>query len=98
MDKNNNNHNSGGGFMNGFFLGVIVGAAIVFLLATKKGKQILKTLTENGFEGMSELTDMLEENEDEFEEGYTQEGEAPTPEPAVAIRKPIKRFFRGIRK
>lgn len=97
MDKNNNHH-SGGGFMNGFFLGVIVGAAIVFLLATKKGKQILKTLTENGFEGMSELTDMLEEDEEAVEEGYTQNGEAPVAESQVATRKPIKRFFHGIRK
>jgi len=93
MDKNHNQHTHGGGMGNGFLLGVIVGAALVFLFATKKGKKILKMLSENGFEGIAELTDMLSEDEDEFEENYTSEGEV-----GESVAAKPKRFFRGIKR
>ncbi|OGH04577.1 MAG: hypothetical protein A2W22_04915 [Candidatus Levybacteria bacterium RBG_16_35_11] len=50
----------------GFWLGVIVGAAIVFLFATKKGKKILKLISEEGAERLSRMVENqeLEEEED----------------------------------
>ncbi len=106
MEKNNH---KGPGFMNGLFLGIIIGAAIVFLIGTKKGKKILKMLTESGIEGVSDLEEMLSEQEDEgdYEQEYSAEGEELTPTPIQtvhreevkqAIHRPLKRFFRGIKK
>lgn len=107
MEKNN--HHKGPGFMNGFFFGIIVGAAVVFLLGTKKGKKILKLLTETGVEGVADLEEMLAESEDEeeFEQEYSAEGEELEPNPLRSAHeqevkpgehRPLKRFFRGIKK
>ncbi len=49
-----------GRFSDGFLLGVIFGGFAVFLLGTKKGKKILKTITEEGFEGLGEIAKDLE--------------------------------------
>jgi gas vesicle protein len=98
----------GGGFQNGLVVGLVVGAAAVFFLGTTKGKQILKALAENGFE---DLTDLL--NEEDIPESYEEEygAEEPGAEvsssqsaesvPSVARHvtpRPLKRFFRGIKK
>ncbi len=48
-----NNH--GSRFTDGLLLGMIIGGAAVFLLGTEKGKKILKTLTEQGFEGLGDI-------------------------------------------
>ncbi len=58
----NNNH-QGGGFMNGFLWGAIIGAVVVFLLGTKKGKNILKLVSEESFE----LSELFGGQEDENE-------------------------------
>ena len=58
--NNNNQHHSG--FMAGFVIGVVVGAVIIFLIATKKGKKILKLLSEEGLEGVAELEELLVED------------------------------------
>jgi len=47
-----NNH---GRFTDGLLLGMLLGGAIVFLLGTKKGKKVLKAITEEGFEGLGEI-------------------------------------------
>jgi gas vesicle protein len=90
----NHNHH-GSGFMNGLILGGLIGAGIVFLLGTKKGKQVLKAITENGFENIQELRDLLEGEEmDDIEEVYS-------PEDAPVVKEPAPkshRFFKGIRK
>ncbi|MFH1832697.1 MAG: YtxH domain-containing protein [Candidatus Levyibacteriota bacterium] len=49
----NDNHQSGGSF-NSFLLGLIIGGGAVFLLGTKRGKELVKTITEGGLE-LSEL-------------------------------------------
>lgn len=51
----------GGKFLPGFILGAIIGAGIVFLFGTKKGKKLLKLITE---EGIGNFSDLLEEEED----------------------------------
>lgn len=64
----NNQQNSSGGFGNGFLLGVLLGGGVVFLLGTKKGKQLLKVITEEGWERAAELKDEFEGILDEYEE------------------------------
>lgn len=95
MEEKHHSHNSS----NGFLLGVLVGALLVFLLATKSGRRILKELSENGIkslEGLSDIDDL---------ELYTEEGDATNPQPSsnghVSTENgagPKPRFFRGIKK
>ncbi len=56
-----NNNNSGGGFAHGVLLGFILGGGLVFLLGTSKGKKLLKTITEEGLEGIADLEDLVED-------------------------------------
>lgn len=72
------NKNSG----NGFLLGMIVGGAIVFLLGTDKGRAILKSLTDEGISGLSDILENVEE-----EEYYEEESkEAPKREKPAGER------------
>lgn len=93
------NNNGGGKFLNGFLLGALIGGGIVFLLSSKKGKEVLKTLSEEGLDNISELLqqedqivddgqdEVEEKKESNREEGQTQE----------INKKPlVRRFFRGI--
>ncbi len=57
-------NNSNGHFSQGFLLGALVGGAEIFLLGTKKGNKILKTLTEDGFEGLTNLIEEFEKTQD----------------------------------
>lgn len=96
-------NNNGNKFLTGFLLGAIIGAGIVFFLGTKRGKKILKNLSEDGFDNIQELLENAGELEDE---------ELPVPkEPAREMRYPVqmaetevpkkplvRRFFRGIHK
>jgi gas vesicle protein len=50
-------------FFSGFLIGLILGAAAVLLLGTKKGKQILKTISEEGLENITKALEDLEEEE-----------------------------------
>ena len=94
-----------GRFSNGFILGLIIGGGAVFLLGTKTGKNILRIVSEEGFEGLLAL---LEEYElaDVDEDGEIYEETKPAvhsngvsesqdleKEPA-----PKKRFFKRIRR
>ncbi len=81
MDKNNREHSvHSGGFASGFFVGIVLGGLIVFLLGTKKGKQILKTLAENGFEGISDLGELLDDDEEDDGEYEEYIDDSPGPE------------------
>ncbi|OGH44586.1 MAG: hypothetical protein A3J14_00625 [Candidatus Levybacteria bacterium RIFCSPLOWO2_02_FULL_37_18] len=63
MSNNNHDNHNSNAFGNGFLLGAILGGVGVFLFGTKKGKRLLKTLTEEGIEGISDLEDFLLEDE-----------------------------------
>lgn len=102
---NNNNNKSGNNFFNGFLLGLLVGAAIVFLLGTKKGKRLLKAISEEGIENISnilEKTDKSVDLDEIINEEQEEALEAEMPEKRGenierTVRKPVaKRFFRGI--
>ncbi len=97
---NNNNQHHSNSFANGFLFGLIIGAAAVFLLATKKGRKILKLISE---EGLDSLTNIVEEytsdaeKEDIEEDAQGEELEeepAGSVETAPVVKKPKKRFFR----
>jgi len=103
MDKNNSNNN----FFSGFLLGVLVGAAAVFLLGTQKGKKLLKTISEEGAGNISELLNRVDNGEslDEIAAEEEDSFSAPIREFGVESRTPpekvkpkIRRFFRGVSK
>lgn len=64
----NNNEHKSNKFFEGFFWGLIIGGAAVYLLGTKSGKKILKTLTEEGIGNISDLMGEEIEEYDELEE------------------------------
>lgn len=65
---NNNNPSAGSGhgnnFLSGFLLGALVGAAIVLLFVTKKGKKILKAISEEGEGKISNILNKIEHSVD----------------------------------
>jgi gas vesicle protein len=44
-----------GRFSDGLLIGMVIGGVAVFLLGTKKGNKILKTITEDGLAGLGEI-------------------------------------------
>lgn len=103
MTMNNNNK---GGFLNGFLWGAIVGGIVIFLLTSKKGKKLLKFLTEEGLDGVSELEELFGEkiSGDDYEEETVSSSEKiyadkPMPSENSALHKLTstgRRFFRGV--
>lgn len=97
-----NNHS--GRFIDGLLLGAILGGAIVFLLGTEKGKKILKTITEEGFEGLGEIAKDLENEAkketkvqlNKLEDKIEDLGESIVVESSNGNghKSPAKRFFR----
>lgn len=65
MTNNESHHCGGTKFMTGLMWGAIIGGGLVFLLGTKKGKSIIKALSEEGIE-LSEL--LGDDEEEEIEE------------------------------
>jgi hypothetical protein len=99
IEMENNNHKSEGNFFGGFMFGLLVGGLVVFLLATKKGKKILKAISE---EGLDKVSDILEKTEKKADLGevYDEEEEIAMPKKEIAHREEIetkpRRFFKGI--
>jgi gas vesicle protein len=77
---------------NGFLIGFILGAACVFFFGTKKGKQIFKTITENSIEKVSELKELLVDDEDEY---FSEEEDVDSP---IKEKHNMKRLFKGVKK
>jgi hypothetical protein len=96
-------------FTTGLLLGLILGGGAVFLLGTKTGKNLLKIISEQGMDG---ITDLLEEYDlsdlEEMEEipeqdvtdseTETKEGEETNHQSSEVKAHPKKRFFRRVRK
>ena len=61
---------------NSFLWGLIVGGLIVFLLVTKKGRRILKAISEEGFEKLGEYVDIekLSRLKQDFEDEVDEDG------------------------
>ena len=107
MDNDKNNPSAGSGqnnnFFSGFLLGLLVGAAVVFLLATKKGKKLLKVISEEGIDNISNILDEASKTEDldEVAEEEKQKENFTSKKDLNFKAKPIdrpkvRRFFRGI--
>lgn len=99
-----NNH--GGKFIDGLFLGAVLGGAAVFLLGTKTGKNLLKIVSEQGLDGLANLLEEYdfsdwEEGEEEFGEPSSasnthakSNSETPEEKEEAPEAAPKKRFFR----
>lgn len=109
MDHHDNNHNHG----NGFLLGLILGGVVTLLFTTKRGREIVKDLTEKGLDKFSELQDEFEEVGEAIEELDGDDYVASEPLDKKVINEikkesqvptpnhkktPVKRFFRGVKK
>lgn len=94
MDRQNEHH----GFLNGLLVGAILGALIMFLLGTDKGRRLLKAISEEGLENMSGLGDMLDSNfvDDEEQEEIGANDAMPVKRESSVkkIHSNAKRFFR----
>lgn len=79
----NNHHHSGGGAGNGFLLGALIGAGAVLLFTTKRGKRILRQVSEEGLDSLADkgLLDFFALDEEEEEDVYVE------PEKRVASEK-----------
>lgn len=86
MSNTNGEHSSGGGFLNGLLLGLLIGGGAVFLFGTKKGKRLLKLITEEGLEGISELENFIEDEADYQEEPFVRQ-KVSVPQKPVVSRK-----------
>lgn len=107
LSVNSGQAKSGNNFFSGFLLGVLIGAAVVFLFVTKKGKKILKAISEGGEGKLSNILNKIENSVDLEDESLDEEAsfaEAPTikenqvKKKIVAETRPktARRFFRGI--
>jgi len=67
-----NKKNSAG--LNLFLFGVIVGVAATLLLTTKKGRKLLKVLTDEGADRLTKFEKMVKEMEVEDEEYFSEDG------------------------
>lgn len=102
ISMNNEQNKSNGNFGSGFVIGALVGAAIVFFLGTKKGRKILKIISEKGIDNISGMLEKSEKSA-ELEEIFEEDVEKPVIEkrmitkdrPQEELHK-VKRFFKGI--
>jgi len=51
----------GGGFSNGLFVGIILGAVLVLLFTTRKGRKILRMLSAEGFDKVKDWEKIIDE-------------------------------------
>ena len=99
--------------MDGFILGVIIGALGVFLFGTKSGKNLVKIISEQGLEGLSnlmeeyDLTNLGKEFENDPEVKKQTVSQSKVHNEIHEVRKdsaepeveaaPKKRFFKRLR-
>lgn len=102
MENNNNKPNNN--FFSGLLLGALIGAALVFLLGTEKGKKILKAISEEGEGKISNILDKIESSVD-LEDESLEDEKIVAPKRKIAekvekvvveVKPRVKRFFRGI--
>jgi len=84
MDNNpSTSSGRGNNFFSGFLLGALIGAAAVFLLGTKKGKKILKAISEEGEGKISNILDKIENSVD-LQDEFSEDEEVVAPKKEIA--------------
>ena len=88
-------------FFNGFLLGLFVGGAAVFLLGTRTGRNLVKIVSEQGLEGLTDLLEEydlveLEEEQEDNNNGHLKT--TPSAQEPPQEEKPKKRFFKRVRR
>ncbi len=83
-----------------FTWGMLVGGALVLMLTTKKGRQILKEISEGGIEGIEEFIDLekVKELANDFTDDENDEKEEIDDEKQPTPKRKKRRLFRGVRK
>lgn len=98
VDNNpTNSPGQSGKFFNGFLLGFIIGGVSVFLLGTKKGKKLLKAISEEGIDSISnileeadksvDLDEVIEEEEPSFTKATEGQREDIAPKKEFVIKE-----------
>lgn len=93
-----------GKFSTGFILGLLLGGGLVFLLGTRTGKNLLKIISEQGLEGISDLLEEYDLEDSEEEENESLQAEETTDqkinEASNGQKKetPKKRFFKRFKR
>lgn len=104
-DKDKQHH--GGNFVNGFMWGAAVGGGVSFVLSHKKGRELIRDISENGLEALRGVLDP--DNIDEIKKGFKEhmsreeeydyrEHGRYSPPPSSRPSAPKKRVFKGIKK
>lgn len=89
-----------GKFFNGFLLGLLVGGFLVFVLGTKKGKRLLKVISEEGLDNISNILEEADKTEDL--DDVNEEKKDALKRKVIIKKKSVeektkpRRFFRGI--
>ncbi|MCL5438360.1 MAG: YtxH domain-containing protein [Patescibacteria group bacterium] len=73
MDYCDKKNKSGSSFFNGFIWGAVMGAGVCYFLTTKTGKKLIKKLTTDGLEGVTEVTNLIREEVKHSEEPQVQD-------------------------
>ena len=55
-------------FSDGFLLGAVAGGALVFLVGTKKGNEVLKIIMEEGRASLGDLMDEIEDYKEDMKQ------------------------------
>lgn len=92
-------NNKGSKFLNGFMIGSLIGAGAVFLLGTKKGKEVLKLISEEGLDNISSILEKADKSIglDEVldDEQEAENNKSNNVQQAETVKKPlIRRFFK----
>jgi len=94
MDHKRNN------FLDGFVLGAVIGGAAVFLLGTKKGREVLSIVKEEGLSRFGKFEDMFHEYEEDMEDEVEElaEGVKSMAHKESKSTPTRKKLFRGLSK
>lgn len=100
-DKKNEHTHGHHGSGNSFMLGALVGGALVFLLGTKKGRAILRELSDKGLDAIENVQDLS--HLDDLEEEVAAMGEEPSAvvsesQKEISPKVQVKKFFKGVKK
>lgn len=89
MEQQQSKQNGGG---NGFLFGLIVGVAIALLFTTKKGRAILRDLSEKVIDKLSKLEQVAKQSQEEVDllEDFAEEEDYVKTEPQPTVKEEKK--------